>query len=515
MVNHREVHDVGSVPESVLSDKQTIKVHLKDGSLLLFYEWEFFDKKEIIQGIGEYFSANREKVTLPVRANSSENKQLSKVLYVGGNKYVVPYELCVLVETNEYKGFNVISPLLMSYSTLCSAFTFYCLTDPKACFGSCPTIYLYDDENKEIVAEGFSSSITKSMEATDVDFICDISLKDSVDQIKLELQNEAFETHYVRYADLLVVKKASSTHVVYGKDGFYEVDHIKVPKSVEGIVADNLPLFQYADHQEYLALADTCDLNTKESIVFVFDEFEGANSGIVLTQRQSFMTTFLFYQSMAHMGTKAGELLARYERSSPLVRKAFKSMDEVLGGVDIEVEVNNKWKKVGTIKEQGPIVCDTHIVPVNYKNKISKVRLTMTKGLWRIDRVNVCNVVKKSKSEVIQASSLINYNQEDCSILQELNDKEKMIVNLPGTSHTLIYKLPEYDNYAVFVETRGYYTEWMRKEWLKEESEEMIDLILYNPKKWIRLMTPQYKHMELEMETLFWMSKYAYAKRED
>ncbi len=45
------------------------------------------------------------------------------------------------------------------------------------------------------------------------------------------------------------------------------------------------------------------------------------------------------------------------------------------------------------------------------------------------------------------------------------------IVTLPGDAYQLAYRLPEHpERYELFLESRGYYLEWMRREWMADES---------------------------------------------
>ncbi len=49
------------------------------------------------------------------------------------------------------------------------AMTIYCITNPKACFGSCPTYYADVDGEPMLQAEGFSASVAPALERDDID----------------------------------------------------------------------------------------------------------------------------------------------------------------------------------------------------------------------------------------------------------------------------------------------------------------------------------------------------------
>jgi len=465
-----------------------LKVHLKDGRLAVIYKWQINNEAKTITGRGQLYTINRNLI------NSDENFNLD-------------FDDCVLLETNDFAGFNVISPLLMTLTIFTSVVTLPCIANPKACFGSCPTFYLSQNDTLIIQAEGFSSSITKSMEAADIDYLSAYQQQENR-TVNLELKNEALETHYIRRANLLAVPKPKSGLIYHDDNKFYSASGYKYPLKVNEGDAEILKLLSYKDRNEYLSISDSTDLTSQESIIIDFDTTMADDAGIIITQKQSLMTTFLFYQSMAYMGTRYGELAAAYERSSKLVRGAQKSMYDVLGGVEVSVEHNGKWKKIGSIKEQGPIVSDTHILPVKLRGEFSRIKLTLTKGLWQIDQVGICSIKEAESAEIIQPHMLANNGQEDLSLLSILNDDERMLVNNPGVSYTLSYLLPDHRDYELFLDTKGYYTEWMRSEWLAEEDAEMVNLILRKPKNWLRVMAPKYKEVEAEMNALFWTSKF-------
>ena len=85
------------------------------------------------------------------------------------------------------------------------------------------------------------------------------------------------------------------------------------------------------------------------------------------------------------------------------------------------------------------------------------------------------------------------------------------IVTLPGDAYTFTYELPENpERYELFLSSRGYYLEWMRESWLREESAARAALLLTAPGLALRLMAPAYKRQEAGMDRLFWESRYAH-----
>ena len=88
--------------------------------------------------------------------------------------------------------------------------------------------------------------------------------------------------------------------------------------------------------------------------------------------------------------------------------------------------------------------------------------------------------------------------------------KEFPVILLPGDTVVFRFDLSRYSgrSYRLFLASTGYYYEWQRKEWAKEENPVMIALLYAFPELYFRLLTPKYKEVERVLEESFWNSKY-------
>jgi hypothetical protein len=90
-----------------------------------------------------------------------------------------------------------------------------------------------------------------------------------------------------------------------------------------------------------------------------------------------------------------------------------------------------------------------------------------------------------------------------------LLDSSRALTTYPGDEYTLVYELPQdFARYELFLESRGYYLEWMRQEWMAEESPAHVTMMVFDPKKALRELAPQFKKVEPIMESAFWSSRY-------
>ena len=92
---------------------------------------------------------------------------------------------------------------------------------------------------------------------------------------------------------------------------------------------------------------------------------------------------------------------------------------------------------------------------------------------------------------------------------EKLVGQRQPLVTYPGDIYTLVYELPgEATEYELFLDTRGYYLEWMREEWLAETSRARAAGMLLDPAGSLKRLAPQFKKVEAQMDSMFWRSKY-------
>ena len=461
---------------------------MHDGQVYILSKWKIDSENQTVIGQGEILGVNRE------------------VLEIG--EFTIPIDLVVLFETNVVEPSPVNSAMLV-ITGASLALTAYCAANPKSCFGSCPTFYIFNGNRSTLQAEGFSASIAPVLEASDIDALYHARPTDS--RFEVQMKNEALETHVVRYVDLLAVKRPSGGRVFLTADGtFWKTETIVAPTVASAPEGDCLFPLQSIDGQERFSEADASNLATREIIEIEFDNVPHGSDGLIIAARQSLMSTFLFYQGLAYMGRSAGEWIAALERSDKAIEKAS-AIGRILGGVEVLLQNDKgKWIRVGEINETGPLATDVHLVKLPQMNRKGvKIRLRLTRGHWRLDAVKLVKLDKQL--DPIRLSPVeVNQNGIPADEAQQLlTDPEAMLTTLPGDTYTLVYRLPrDFDGYELFLESRGYYLEWIREEWLADENPERAAMMLFNPERALRLLAPEFKKVEANMEKIFWSSRY-------
>jgi hypothetical protein len=482
-------------PTSFGSWQTDVKVHMKDGCLYLLDSLITFVNSDSIIGYGSYYNQYR---------------RLIKSNHAPGIQFKIALSDVALLETNDFEGLKGKSLTMAVVGVPMSIMTVYCLINPKACFGSCPTFYSWDGEDTCLMAEGFTSSILPSFEKEDVDML--YSTRVTGNDFHLKLTNEALETHVIRYADLLVFQRSKNERVFATPEGeFYRTSKIQSPATCKADEGEILDAIRQMDHKERYGSADSENLVRREFIEMRFDSVPDGELGLIIGCRQTLLTTYLFYQSLAYLGNSAGYFFARVESGDKsLERKVYKIWD-LLGGIEVFVQTaNRKWTKSGQIDEMGPIATDVHLVPLPESGtKDIKIKLRLTKGLWRIDYLALGKIEKKNDALRIRPSIITSINNKNGNIISQLSDTLHPLVTLPGDAYDLRYILPTVDSeLEIFLKTRGYYIEWMRENWIREESRKNATLFFNLPKSYMKLAAKDFKKTELSMETNFWNSKY-------
>lgn len=460
-----------------------LKVHTLDGGVYVLLDWQI--DGGAISGSGLRYDDARQ--------------------LVGEGPHEIGPDEVALLETNRPETVIHSGHAAMGVVTGASILvTAICLTNPKACFGSCPTFYADDGTGLALQAEGFSDSVTRVLEQTDVDAMA-TAVSPGEGPLHVLLTNEALETHLIRGVDVLAVPRPAGGRVFRAGDVYRPATLVPAATCASDL-GDCRDLLRDLDASEYLSPTDPDDLAAKETIELTFPRPDG-EAGLVVGARNSLVTTFVLYQMLAYMGTSAGEWMMLADRHGDAVLDEFAPVGLGLGDVEVELWTGGEWANVGKFEEVGPIAREVQLVPFPaIPEGDVRVRLIASKGSWRIDQVALAELGPAVEPLVVPVAAVHRDGVGDLDALAALRDPNGTLVTYPEDAYDLTFDLPPGD-WELFLRSRGWYVEWIREQWLPEQDPTQVAAVIADPPGALRRLAPEYKRIEDDVERVFWESR--------
>ena len=438
--------------------RSPMKVHLFDGSIVVFTQGGSIGNGQITG------SGMRHDPTLRTAIAIS----------------TVPLDSVVGVETYERTA-NPGRTFL--YSTLATAATFVgAVAAAVAIFGSCPTIYVDSAGTQVLQAESFSYSIAPLLEKRDVDKLRVVS--DARGVVRLEVRNEALETHYIDQLELLEVRHAPDELVLpAARAGIVAVRGSTSPATVRDRAGRDL--------RSVLASADGRDFSTdsttlaraahggpsEDYIDIVVPKVRGRDSiAIVLRARSSLLTTMLFYdQMLAGQGASALDYVGYDLQHVTSVAELARWYVNHLGlRVSILTHGGRDERQIVRLVDFGPAAWRdvAAIVPAKADGDSVHIRLTFLADEFRIDQLLVSSDVRPIEPRSVAVSRVLDGDDSPRPDVRDilLRADDRRLQTWPGQRFIAEFDVGR-DTTSVqrtyFVAAQGYYVEWMRGSWLK------------------------------------------------
>jgi hypothetical protein len=434
-----------------------VKAHLKDGSTVVF-------PKGVTIGGGALVGPGTRHDLALTRATPVDRIPLDSVAALESFR------------TAENTGASVVASLLAAAATVVGAAAL-----AVAIFGSCPTVYSGGDEGMVLEAETFSHSIAPLLESRDLDRLH--ARADASGTVRLEVRNEALETHYINHLQLLEVTHPPGALVAPDPDNRPLVVRDTRPfrqatdragRDVTAVLAQADGASLQADPAT-LAAAESGDL---EDWIDLAVPAEGRKeAAVVLRLKNSLLSTVLFYDVMlASAGPRAlswiGSDLDQISTAVRLGRWVQRRL-----GLRVSVWRDGAYREVARVPDAGPIAWRdvAVVVPVPPSEPALRVRLSFTPDLWRIDRVALGPPVGHASPRTIPASGVIGRDgrADPEALASVLRSDTRYLQTSPGQRFTVVFdagRAPADLDRTFLLSSQGYYTEWIRAEWLRADT---------------------------------------------
>jgi len=448
--------DVKSVtPESSDEVTSPIKAHLLDGTIALFPAGATFEDDSLF-GEGRLYALRMDTAT---RVQSLSLEQIAAV---------ETYEQRTLTDK------SVAVSLLATLGTVIA--TPFIMV---AIFGSCPTIYSEADSEMLLEAESFSNSIVPLFEKRDVDRLH--AQPDASGLMELEVRNEALETHYINHLELVEVTHRPGALAVPAELGTAMVlsdlrpassatdragrNVSDVLHSPDGVAFRTDPAILKGVHVD--DLTDYIDL--------VVPSPSTDTVAVLLRLRNSLLNTVLFYDYMLKaQGPRALEWMSK-DLNTVSAALTLGDFYQTHMGLRVAVRDGDVYREVGRVREVGPIAWSDVAVSVPVpKGDSLHIRLSFIADAWRIDHVAVALEVDRETVRRLPLDRVLDADREtdQAAHVKLTHPDHDYLITMPGQRFWIQFETdpaPENREHTYFIAAQGYYTEWMRGTWLREE----------------------------------------------
>lgn len=400
----------------------------------------------------------------------------------------VPLDSIVAAET--FEGQVLLLPTLVVSAAASAAVAAASALLMVAIFGSCPTLYAEGDAGPVLQAEGFSYAIAPAFEHRDVD-----PLRVRVNPtgvLRLELRNEALETHYIDQIELLAVRHAATDVVVPDQNGRIVALGAIRPlasardrsgRDVRGELAEEDGSV-FASTTAAAASARPGDLD--DWIDVEASELPPGDSiAVLLRLRNSLLNTVLLYDGMLG-GRDAADWLATGLADRPTALRLASWYKGTMGmrlravrAPPTGESAPAAWTHLGDV---GPIAYrDVAVVLPRPRAEAGRVRVRMQFVVdnWRIDQARIAGVVRSAAARAVPVARVVvpvprdgGGPMLDTAALRALSATDATrLETRPGQRMTLEFDVPAAPVRAdsatrYLVAWRGWYREWIRGAWL-------------------------------------------------
>jgi hypothetical protein len=346
-----------------------------------------------------------------------------------------------------------------------------------AIFGSCPTFYALPEAGGTLQAEAFSYSVSPLAEARDLDVTGLVPGTDGV--IRLELRNEALETHYINHLELIAVEHAPGVRVLVDdrESPLGVVGEIPPTRAVDRIGRDVRDALETADGVSFASaerrVRDASSSDPGDHVDLTFPRPDTDSAVVVLRLRNSLLTTVLFYDLMlGRAGVRAVDWIGQdLTRIGPMVELGQWVQQRM--GLKVDVFDGREWVSAGRISDTGPIAWEDVGVRVRVPSTDSlRVRLGFLTDAWRIDQVSLGGASPLSPSMRVPVARLEAGGEIGGPevLAQIAHPDDEYLTTYPGNSARLDFEPPPPTPgfaQSYLLSTQGYYTEWVRTEWMR------------------------------------------------
>jgi hypothetical protein len=361
------------------------------------------------------------------------------------------------------------------------------LTASVIIFGSCPTYYSIAGASPMLEGEGFSYGITSRFEEEDLDKV--VAGTDLNGIFPLQLRNEAWETHYINQLQLITVDHPANLEsyvtiepglFLQQKKAVILIGQSNCNLSIRNKEGNNVSaLLMESDGTTYRSgqtliqqMADDSNLEDWLEIEFMVPESK-KEIFLKIKLRNTLLNSLLFYEKFLDQQNFGAIDWLDGKSTSALETIKFYRWYTSHFGLKIDHEQDGDFYEMTRVRDTGPTAWSNlgFSIPVNKAGR-NLLRLRFIPDNWEIDWVGISfEGTKHAKTSVADLASVRQLNQ---NVTREVQNKlvksdQQYLTTYPGEAYELDFSVKKVRpgmQRSYFILSEGFYTEWLRTDWL-------------------------------------------------
>ncbi len=387
-----------------------------------------------------------------------------------------------------------------------------CLSDPKACFGSCPTVYVPHGDSMLMVAELFSTSISPSLARSDIDRLCTV---DGDTHFPVMITNEALESHYIDKVQFVYVPHEPDETALPQPDGSIVIgSRSTLELSARSSLDKDLTPVLYAPDTRSWRSGPERLLTAPSDDPFDHVDITTYAPGLTAVDlrmrwKNTLLSTVLFYNIV--LGDQGLHALFWQHQldTDPLYALAFSRIYDQYSGIGLQVWDGEQWRNEARMTDAGPIVWHEGSVRLStYGQDTVRIRLRGLADNVEIDAVELsapqqCAALEIPMPWYVHSTT----EQNDPRIGQVLSAADgEYLMHEPSASTTLMLQPPSGARHGtVFVRSHGWYYEWIRQQWIAPNTRKKSEYLM-NGEEMIRALAKRWMDEHAALEASFHQS---------
>jgi hypothetical protein len=318
-------------------------------------------------------------------------------------------------------------------------------------------------------------------EARDVDRLRAVPGSDG--QLRVEVRNEAVETHYLNHLELVETRHAADEFVLPDQGGS--------PLALRGLrpatrardragrdVGAVLGASDGATFETDARTLDRARPGDMDDFIDVLLPVSAAADSValMLRMRNSLLNTVLLYDGMLGAGARSLTWMATdlHNISNAVELGRWYSAHM---GLRVAISLDGSFRTVARVGDSGPIAFHDVAVVIPAPHEARRggylpVRLVFTADEWRIDRLAVAASFRRPSTRTIPVTQVTRDDgTADAKALASVREPDRdYLVTSPGQRFHIAFNVGAVgpDSSRTFMlASQGYYTEWVRGSWIK------------------------------------------------